>query len=126
MASSAGASPIEIGQTTWQDSTGTARPAFLVVSGGTLRLDLAAGTWQQTFVVETYLSGSTSPQPPVAVENVTDHGQLFWDFVRGTPVLRSSVTPGLELIAQGYGAGEYIIPQSVRETMVRSWVWVMD
>lgn len=41
-------------------------------------------------------------------------GQLFWDFLRGIPVLRSSVTPGLELIAQGYGAGEYVIPQSVR------------
>lgn len=98
----------------------------MIVSGGTLRLDLAAGTWEQTFVVEKYLSGATSPQPPVAVENVTDHGQLFWDFVRGMPVMRSSVTPGLELTAQGWGAGEYMIPQSVRATMARRWVWVME
>jgi len=98
----------------------------MIVSGGTLRLDLAAGTWEQTFVVETYLSGATSPQPPVAVENVTDHGQLFRDFVRGMPVMRSSVTPGLELTAQGWGAGEYMIPQSVRATMARRWVWVME
>lgn len=117
---------IEIGQTTWQDSTGTERAALMIVSGGTLRLDLAAGTWTQTFVVETYLSGATSPQPPVAVDNVTDHGQLFWDFVRGMPVMRSSVTPGLELTAQGWGAGEYMIPQSVRATMARRWVWVME
>lgn len=116
---------IQIGQTTWTDANGQARAAYWVVRGGTLKLDIAAGSYQQAFSVETYLAGGGPYDPPVATQTVSDHGQVWYDFTTGLPILKSQATNSQYRVV-AHGAGEYVISQSILGTAAQPWLWVIE
>lgn len=117
---------IQIGQTTWTDpANGVVRDAMLIVTGGTLRLDYASGTYAQTFTVGTYLSGGPLNAPPVRTEIVADQGRIGYEPWTGTMILESTIRSGVLLRPQGHGAGEYVIQQGLLGQPGQPWLWVI-
>jgi hypothetical protein len=117
---------VQIGDGTWTDAGGTVRDVFLIVrgQGSTMKIDLEAGTYIQTWTVELYLKNGQPNTTPVHTRTVIDQGRFRLQ-VPGLPILESTTTPGTTWQVAPYGTGEYMIPQSVLGTTVQPWIWVI-
>jgi hypothetical protein len=115
---------IEIGGGQWTGSGGTVQSAVYVARGGTLTLNSLTQRYEQTFVVETYLTGGGPTQTPVETQVFREVGDILYHFQMGVPILRSST--GAFRYPERAAAGEYVIPQSVLGTPAQRWLWVVQ
>jgi uncharacterized protein YjdB len=118
---------IQIGEDTWRDAAGTVHDVFLIVRalGTTMKIDLDAGTYVQTWIVELYVRNGQPNTTPVHTMTVVDQGRFVVDAGAGLPVLRSNTTPGAVYPVASARTGEYMIPQPVLGTYAHPWVWVI-
>jgi uncharacterized protein YjdB len=118
---------IQIGNRPWVDGNGVSRPAYQVVTGGTLRLvfNQPGGTrWQQSVIVETFLVGG-DPSRSVGRQDLRDGGLIYYDMYTGNAMLESSAQPGTIFRTRGHRDGERIVEQKVViDSQTRPWVWV--
>lgn len=117
---------IEIGTTTWNDNNGEQHDAFLVVRGGTFKLNLMNGTYEQSLEVATYRLNGQPGAAPVRVQNVTDRGDLMYDLFTGYYIFQSRTRPGTWFKVTSWGGGEFVAPQSVLGKQPQQWVWVRE
>ena len=117
---------IEIGPTTWTDSSGEQHDAVLVVRGGTFKLDVESGTYAQSLEVATYKMNGQPGAAPVRVQNVTDRGDLMYDLFTGYFIFQSRTRPGTWFKVTSWGGGEFVAPQSVLGKAAQQWVWVRE
>lgn len=118
---------IQIGNRPWVDGNGVSRPAYQIVTGGTLRLifNQPGGTrWQQSVLVETFLVGG-DPTRSVERTDLRDSGLVLYDYMTGDAILQSTAQPGTVFRTRGHRDGERIVEQKlVLDSQTRPWVWL--
>lgn len=98
--------PAQVGTRSFRDAAGVLHEQRVVVTGGALRF---GNGYEQRITLEVY-EGDVR----LSTEVYEDRGDVWYDVFTGTPILRSTLRPGLEVRAEllsqdGYPTGEVAV-----------------
>lgn len=117
---------VSLGTTTWTDPTGVEHQASRFLTGGTLQVDIAAGSrWSQDLEVETVVVLAGGPK---VVARTLLHDEGTWGFRFPDPwhlYFTSTAKPGYRFEGNMPEAGRFVTHQALAGANAQTFTWML-